>query len=80
MNKLGILATLLALTGCQTTYESTSPGAALPSGIAWCNGHDAIGRCTDWSAKTDQCINPKGINEPEPTVPCNKIINGKYKQ
>lgn len=41
--------------------------------VSVCNERDEIGRCKDWSAKSDQCVNPKGANEPDPIVPCSSI-------
>ncbi len=77
--KMRVVILLLALTGCTANYLATAPGAAMPSPLlAFCGEYDSAGRCKDWSPKTDQCINPKGVNEPEPIVSCNRIINGKY--
>lgn len=64
----------LILAGCGGPIaQQTAPGAALPTGISMCRDWDAAGRCKDWSSKSSQCINPKGINEPEPVVPCDSI-------
>lgn len=66
---------VLVLTGCGTTpnYVSTAPGSPLPYGLAFCNEWDAVGRCKNWSSNSDECINPKGINEPNPVIPCASI-------
>lgn len=66
---------LLSLTACADLVRGTAPGAALPSttGIAVCWKRDAIGRCKDWSEKSHMCVNPKGIDEPEPLLPCSSL-------
>lgn len=75
-----IVTSLILLTGCSGggmyTVMETTPGSALPKGIYTCNERDAIGRCSEWSNRSDQCVNPKGINEPDPVVPC-KSIQGR---
>lgn len=72
-----ISSTLLLLAGCSGggmyTVMGTTPGSALPAGIAVCNERDTIGRCSEWSSRSDQCVNPKGINEANPVVACNTI-------
>jgi len=68
----GLIIGTVALVGCTPVYLTTAPGAAMPGFIAACNAHDAVGRCTDWSNKTDQCVNPSGATEP-PLVPCSSI-------
>jgi hypothetical protein len=72
----------LSLYGCagMPPAQETAPGTALPSAyaISVCNERDLAGRCKDWSSKSDICVNPKGINEPEPVVACSNIKNGKY--
>lgn len=77
-----ILSSMILLAGCSGggvhTVLETTPGSALPSGIAVCNQRDAIGRCSEWSSRSDQCVNPKGMNETNPVVPCNSI-KGKTK-
>jgi len=72
-----IFSSLLLLTACSGggvhTVLETTPGSALPAGIAVCNQRDAIGRCSEWSSRSDQCVNPKGMNEPKPVVPCTTL-------
>ncbi len=65
---------LLLVTACNPIYTAVAPGSPLPKGfIAGCTGWDVIGRCTSWTSESDQCVNPKGINEPNPVVPCADI-------
>ena len=71
------LAFLPAACGGTPVYLTTSPGAALPGFIAACNKNDSLGRCSDWSSKTEYCVHPKGVNEPEPIIPCAMIHDGK---
>jgi hypothetical protein len=74
------LISFVLLTGCSGggmyTVMETTPGSALPSGIAVCNKRDQIGRCKEWSSRGNQCVNPKGINEPNPVIPCATIRMG----
>lgn len=78
MNKhLLLIGLMFALSGCsggghQLVLETT-PGTHLPGGISVCNARDEIGRCKDWSSKSDRCVNPKGANEPDPIVSCASI-------
>ena len=62
----------LLLSACTPSYLMTAPGAAMPGFIAVCTAHDAVGRCRDWTNKTDQCVNPNGSTEP-PVVSCASI-------
>lgn len=59
--------------GGMYTVMETTPGSALPGAIAVCNQRDSIGRCSEWSSRSDTCVNPKGMNEPNPVVPCASI-------
>lgn len=69
-----LLGTVLALAGCggggHHMVLETTPGTHLPGGLSVCNARDEIGRCKDWSVKSDRCVNPKGPNEPDPIVSC----------
>lgn len=73
------LLVLLSLAGCGAPpiYVDTTPGYPLPdqSGLTvnWCEERDMIGRCKIWAKPSEWCINPKGINEPEPLVACASI-------
>ena len=75
--KVLIFSSLILLAGCSGggvhTVLETTPGSALPAGIAVCNQRDSIGRCSEWSNRSDQCVNPKGMNETNPVIPCNSI-------
>lgn len=66
----------LVLAACTPSYLMTAPGAAMPGFISVCTAHDAVGRCKDWTNKTDQCVNPSGGTEP-PVVPCASIKKPK---
>ncbi len=74
-----VLVAAMALSGCANDTVAlemamgTTPGTHLPGGLSICNARDEIGRCKDWSVKSDRCINPKGPNEPNPVVPCSSI-------
>ena len=70
-----------ALSGCgggghQMVLE-TAPGTHLPGGLSVCNARDEIGRCKDWSAKSDRCVNPKGPYDASPIVSCASLRKNK---
>lgn len=68
------LICVFLLIGCGSPITwDTAPGAPLPNGAAFCTGYDAASRCTGWTSESDQCIKPKGINEPQSVVPCVSI-------
>ena len=85
MKKFFLVTMVLALQGCvapQTTpgkhvglevAQGTAPGYPLPTGIAVCNKIDMIGRCMKYSTESDYCVNPKGINEDPPILPCSSL-------
>ncbi len=86
MKNLILIGMVAALAGCAIDphtpdrgmldwYLKTAPGAATPSssGMNYCGATDEIGRCKDWSKKSDMCINPLGINAQPPIVPCASI-------
>ncbi len=64
---------LVGLTGCNSVYQGTAPGAPIPKGIAACLEWDAVGRCKHWSSESETCINPKGMDAQPPLVPCNSF-------
>jgi hypothetical protein len=71
-----ICAAVLLLSACGGTpsnYYRTVPGAAMPRGWTSCVEYDQIGRCKEWRDKSDQCINPAGIDAVPPLVPCTSI-------
>ena len=77
MKAFFIIGAVLLLSGCggggHHMVLETAPGAHLPGGLSVCNSRDEIGRCTDWSTKSDRCVNPKGPYEPNPIVSCASI-------
>lgn len=76
-----LFSSLIVLTACggggHHMVLETAPGTHLPGGISVCNARDEIGRCKDWSAKSDRCVNPKGPYEPDPIVSCASINRGE---
>lgn len=71
--KAGLVLFTLILTGCNSSYMATAPGAPLPSGLAVCQEWDEIGRCRQWTSESETCINPEGVNAKPPIVPCSSI-------
>lgn len=70
-----LLCLILTACGGRPIYEETSPGYALPdpNSFAYCKKRDMLARCMEWSARSLSCVNPKGIYEKEPIVPCSSI-------
>ena len=79
-----LIGTVVALSGCGVSrmyiISQTTPGYPIPGGLSVCLEGDGTGaRCKIWSNPGNECVNPKGLGEPELLVPCDSLPQYKKK-